>query len=290
MKKDEKKNEVFSEVVKNLPGTSTITYEKKPTEEMSVPYTLTVKGYTKMFLDSTPLEDLNLQEQLILLNSNPADPAYTPEKTVAGIYKAREIQKRSKSISEAIAKCNKALIKENQAWLHARSVVSQKISDNKMRASMLEYYLKAEKAVNRYNRVQESIFSPIINFKDRIVAFFKRKPYGKPPFPASELEQGRKEWKKFRIERKAPDNMSDKEVLKRFKYNSSEPRGEAFSYMYSSPQIKALAEEYTTTNIALKIIDGSAYAKAEETIMKNPFQYLRFLKDRNEAEESKTER
>ena len=132
--------------------------------------------------------------------------------------------------------------------------------------------------MKEYEVRQQSFFAPLRNFKNKILEKITKKPYTTPPCTQDELERGRKEWEKFREEQKATDSISNEKLLKRYKYNSNYSHGEPFASLYNNPELSALDEEYTTTNIALQILDGSAYKKAENALNRNPYQYIKKVK------------
>lgn len=270
----EKNNKFLEQVLQNLPQ-GTITYSQKRNSSMNVPYTLTVKNYKEMYLNSVVKQpDLSPEEQLILINANNSDPTYNPSTVLAGIFKARKISERSKNPLEAITKCNQVLIDLNQATFKKRDSISKEISTLKMHANLLEYYLDVEQKCNDYDRKQNSITAPIRNFANRILEKITRKPHVGPPFSQDERDRGSAEWEKFRAEQQADPQISNRKLLKRYRYNSDIATGDAFDFMYDHPDLSTLEEEYATTNIALKILDGSAYIKAERALNKNPRSYV----------------
>lgn len=271
------KNKNLEQVLKYLPKT-TITYHQKQSSAMNIPYILKVKDYKKLYLNEQEIGTLTQAEQLILLNSNNSDPTYTPSTTLAGIFKAREIMKRSENSTDAIKKCNSVLVDLNKASFQKRSSIANVISQKRVHANLLEYYLKMEEKMKEYEISQQSFLAPLRNLKNKILETITKKPYTAPPCTEDELERGRKEWEKFREEQKATDSISNEKLLKRYKYNSDYSNGEPFSFLYNSPELSALDEEYTTTNIALQILDGSAYKKAENALNRNPHQYIKKVK------------
>lgn len=257
---------------------TTITYIQKPNPVISVPYELTVKGFKKFYLNRNEQPDLTPQEQTILLCAVGNDVYTTPSSTVAGIFKAREIMKRSQSTDEAIQKCSEALINLNKSEFSLRDSITQKVSENVVYANLLEYYLGVEKAMADYERSQKSVLAPIINLKNRILEAITRKPHLGPPYSQDELERGRREWAKFRAKQGAkPETPADK-VLKRYRYNSDFIRGNPFGYLYDTPELSSISEEYATSTIALQILDGSAYTRASQELNKNPSHYIRKAK------------
>lgn len=279
------KNKNLEQVLQYLPKT-TIKYKQKSCVPMNVPYTLTVIGYKRIFLNEFELDELTPEEQLILLHSNNSDPTYTPSSTLAGIFKAREIMKRSENRDDAIINCNKILLKVNQAHFKKRSSIRAQISEKTMHANLLEYYLDAKKALKEYDKQQASRLAPIINFKNKFLGFITRKPHGTPPYSRDELERGKKAWEKFRAEQNADDSVSNKELLRRYRYNANYKTGEPFEFLYNNPELSAISEDYATTNIALQILDGSAFQKAEAALNRNPHQYIKRVKTLN-SEKSK---
>lgn len=277
-------NKNLEQVLQHLPQT-TITYTQKPCMSMTVPYVLTVKDYKKLYLNDTELEDLQPEEQLILLHSNNPDPTYNPSTTLAGIFKAREIIKRSQNKDEALAKCNQTLVDINRAHFKKRGSITRIASEKNMRANLLEYYLKANETMQEYERQQASIFAPIINLKNRITAKLKRSSYQIPPFTQDELERGNEEWEKFRKEQNADGTVSDKELLRRYRFPSEHKSKQPFEFLYDDPELSAISEEYATTTIALQILDGSALRKALGALNRNPYQYIKKVKALNSSQQ-----
>lgn len=282
-----KKNKTLDEVVANLPKNSKITYTQQPTPKINVPYMLTVEGYSKFYLNTSPLPDLTQEEQIILLASKNSDPIRTPDRTIAAIFKARQISERSQNQQDAVNKCNSVLVDENKDWLEARNKIYDDVTQKKTHARQLEYYLENERKFAQYKKQQSSIFAVFINMKNRVSAFLRRKPYSKQPVSEEELFEGQKVWEAFRAEQHAPETMSNKALLTRYKFNSDVPHGQPFEFMFQSPELAGLLENYMTTNMALQILDGSAYKRAEATISKNTFQYLKQLKSENTAHQNR---
>lgn len=281
----EKNNKFLEQVLQNLPQ-GTITYTQKKNLNMNIPYTLTVKNYKEMYLNNVVKQpDLSPEEQLILINANNSDPTYTPSTVLAGIFKARKISERSKTPLEAIQKCNQVLIDLNQATFKKRESISEEISSLRIHANLLEYYLDVEQKCSEYDRKQKSITAPIRNFANRILEKVTRKPHVGPPFSQDERDRGLAEWEKFRAEQGADSTISNKTLLKRYRYNSDIASGNQFAFMYNQPDLFALEEDYATTNIALKILDGSAYAKAKNALNKNPRSYVEKVKKLNKPKE-----
>lgn len=272
------KNKNLEQVLQHLPKT-TITYKQQSSIPFNVPYLLTVKGYKKIFLNEFELDDLTPEEQLILLHSNSNDPTYNPSNTIAGIYKAREIMKRAKSTDKAVSACTKLLLKINKAHFQKRASIREEITERTMRANLLEYYLKAQKSSKEYNTQQASKFAPIINFKNKFLEIITRKPHSIPTYSQEELDRGKKAWEQFRKEQNADSSISNKELLRRYKYNSNYKTGKPFEFLYNSPELSAISEEYATYNIALQILDGSAFQKAEASLNRNPRQYINRIKE-----------
>lgn len=270
-------NKNLEQVLKYLPKT-TITYRQKQSSSMSIPYVLKVKDYKTLYLNEQKIGTLTKQEQLILLNANNSDPTYTPSTTLAGIFKAREIRKRSENSTVAIQKCNSVLVDLNKASFQKRASIANVISQKRVHANLLGYYLKKEEEMKEYEIRQQSFLAPLRNLKNKILEKITKKPYTAPPCTQDELERGRKEWEKFREEQKASDSISNEKLLKRYRYNSDHTHGEPFAFLYNNPELSALEEEYTTTNIALQILDGSAYKKAENALNRNPYQYIKKVK------------
>lgn len=264
---------------------NTITYRQIPNPAMNVPYELTVKGFRKLYLNSNAQPDLTPEEQIILLCASGNDVYTTPSNTVAGIFKAREIMKRSKTADEAIQKCNQTLIDINKAEFALRNSITQKVSEKQVHANMLEYYLCVEKAIADYEQTQKSVLAPVINLKNRILEMVTRKPHLGPPFSQDELERGRREWEKFRIQQGAKSDVSPDTLLKRYRYQSDFAHGEPFGYLYDTPELSSISEEYATSTIALQIIDGSAYKRAAHEFNKNPSYYIRQAREIDKEKE-----
>lgn len=163
-----KGNKYLEQVLENLPK-GIITYTQKPNEIMNIAYTLQAKDYTELYLDNHKLEDLTPEEQLILLNSNDGDPTYTPQTMLAGIFRARNIRERSNDNNEAIAKCNDSLIDINHKSLQKHASISEVISQKRIHANLLEYYLSVEQKSLEYEAQQKSIAAPIKGFVNRIL-------------------------------------------------------------------------------------------------------------------------
>ncbi len=266
---------------------TTITYTQTPNPAMNIPYELTVKGFKKFYLNRNEQPDLTTEEQLILLCASGNDIYSTPSNTVAGIFKAREIKKRSKSTDEAIQKCSEALIGLNRAEFNIRSSITEKVSQKRVHANLLEYYLGVEKAMAEYEQLQSSILAPVINLKNRILETITRKPHLGPPYSQDEVERGRREWEQFRLEQGACPKEPAENVLKRYRYDSDFVRGSAFGYLYDTPELSSISEEYATSTIALQILDGSAFKKAAKEFSKNPSHYIRQEKEREKTHEEK---
>lgn len=271
-----KGNKYLEQVLENLPK-GIITYTQKPNEIMNIAYTLQAKDYTELYLDNHKLEDLTPEEQLILLNSNDGDPTYTPQTMLAGIFRARNIRERSNDNNEAIAKCNDSLIDINHKSLQKHASISEVISQKRIHANLLEYYLSVEQKSLEYEAQQKSIAAPIKGFVNRILERITRKPHGKPPYSQDERDRGAKEWEKFRAEQNADSAVSNEELLKRFRYNSNFAVGSPFEFLYHNPELSALDEEYAITMNALKVLDGSAYQKATRSLNRNPRKYLEHI-------------
>ena len=271
-------NKTLTEVLSTLPQNSKITYVHKPTKENPTKYILTAKGFTSFYLNNQALPNLTPEEQLILLNSTHNMHSSIAKQTLAGIFKARKFKEASANLDEAIQNCNAELVKENRAWLDERATALEQISQNNMRASQLQYYLDLEKTMAKYNKKQKSKLVIFSNIKNKILQFITRKPFAEPPVTQEELDEGKKVWQQFREEQNAPNSLSNQALLKQYKYKSNISQGEPFSYLLNTHEQKALFEEYTCTNIALQILDGSALLKATTAIQKNPFQYLKKFK------------
>jgi len=281
----EKKENYLEQVLQNLPQ-GTITYTQKKNSSMNIPYTLTVKNYKEMYLnDVVKQPDLSPEEQLILINANNSDPTYNPSTVLAGIFRARKISERSTSPLEAIQKCNQVLIDLNQATFKRRDTISQEVSKLRMHANLLEYYLKVEQKCSEYDRKQSSVTAPIRNFANKILEKITRKPHVGPPFSQDERDRGLAEWEKFRAEQSADPNISNKKLLKRYRYNSDLATGDAFDFLYRESELSSLEEDYATTNIALQVLDGSAYKKAERALNDHPKSYIERVKKLNKTRE-----
>ena len=256
-----------------------IHYVQKPTHKAKIPYSLTVKGYRYLYLNSQLLGELTPEEQVILISSTEGDPHQTPENTVAGIYKARRIRKISKTQEEAIENCYNRLVDENNDFMEESNAEFEEIGRLSQKANELEYYLKIKKDMEEYKRSQESSMSSVINFKDRILHIFKRKHKVGPPHKKAELEYGKKLWNEFRKSQKATTDISNEELLKRFIYGPNDPYSSSrFEYIRNQELLDALQEEYNISNIALQIIDGSAYKLAKEKVTtKSFFPYFNYI-------------
>lgn len=267
----------LEQVLQNLP-TATITYTQKPNVRMDVPYSLTAKNYKEFYLGTTKQPDLTPMEQLILLNANNSDPTYTPSTVLAGIFKARKIAERSTNSSEAINKCNKALVQLNQETLKRRACIAEQISKKAIHANLLEYYLNVESKCREYDKKQQAFTAPVRNLASKLLEKITRKPHPSLVFSQDERERGAKAWEEFRLERGAKPEDSNQKVLKQYRYNSDIASGEPFSFMYNDPELSSLKDEYNTTNLALQVLDGSAYMKAERSLNRNPRKYLAKVK------------
>ena len=264
-----------------------ITYTQKPNPAMNVPYELTVKGFKKFYLNRNEQPDLTTEEQLILLCASGNDIYTTHSNTVAGIFKAREIRKRSKSTDESIQKCSEALIGLNRTEFNIRNSITEKVSQKQVHANLLEYYLSVERAMAEYEQLQSSILAPIINLKNRILETITRKPHLGPPYSQDEVERGRREWEQFRLEQGAKPEVPADTLLKKYRYNSDFVRGVPFGYLYETPELSSISEEYATSTIALQILDGSAFKKAAHEFSKNPSHYIKQGKEREKIHEVK---
>lgn len=271
------KNKFLNQVLENLPQ-GNITYVHKPNEEFNYHYTLTAKNYKEVFLDGNKLFDLTPEEQLILVNSNNRDPLYTPHTTLAGIYKSREIVNRSIKPTDSILKCNSELVRLNQAILHKREEILRKISEENLKANLLDYYLTVETKCEEYERKQNSILAPVRNMFNRILGKITKTNRLGPPFSDDERQRGATAWHEFRLKHNAPDNVSNRTLLNRYRYHADFEKSEPFSFMLDTPELKLLEEEYSTTNMALKILDGSAYKQALLALNKNPRSYVDHVK------------
>lgn len=270
-------NKNLEQVLQHLPKTR---IEYKPSENISmhIPYVLTVIDYTRLFLNDFELERLTPEEQLILLHSNNSDPTYTPSTTLAGIFKAREIMKRSKNTEEAIKKCNKVLLDINKAQFEKMACVTDEISKKTMHANLLEYYLNVEEFWQEYSKRQNSKLAPIINFKNKFIEKFTKEPSADSLYPLEDLERAKQVWEEFRKEQHADNSISNADLLCIYRYNSTYEGNKPFEFLYHNPELSAINEQYSTTNIALQILDGSAFTKAENALNRNPYQYIKKVK------------
>lgn len=271
------KDKILEQILQKLPNT-TITYEQKPNAILNASYILTAKGYKKLYLNNVELPDLTQEEQIILLAARSMDIYNTPKNTLAGIFKSREILKRSADKEEAIQKINQILLRANRAEFEQRTAITEEVEKRNIRANMLDAYLKAEKRMSEYKRQQKSVFAPLINFKNRILETVTHKPHVGPPHTAEELEHGKREWEKFRKEQGVKDDVPAEKVLKMYRYKGNKIGKAAFSYLYDVPELSSISAEYATNLVALQIIDGSAYKKAIDDINQNQFHYLVKLK------------
>lgn len=262
---------------------STITYRQIPNPAMNVPYELKVRGFRKMYLNENEQPDLTPEEQIILLCSSGNDIYSTPSNTVAGIFKAREITKRSTNTNDAIQKCSRALIELNRAEFALRNSITEKVSQKQVHANLLEYYLGVEKAIEDYEKKQNSVLAPIINLKNRILEAITRKPHLGPPYSQDELERGRREWENFRLEQGAKPDIPAETLLKRYRYKSDYIHGAPFGYLYETPELSSISEEYATSTIALQILDGSAYKRAAHEFSKNPSHYIKQAREKTKT-------
>ena len=261
-------------------ATPDFVYTQKPTKRMDIPYTITVKGYRYLFLNSTKIGELTPEEQLILIASTDDDVTKIPENTVAAIYKTRKIMERTESKEEAFKVCTKLLVQQNKDLLEEIENQSTIIQELSQKAKKLDYYLKVEREMKEYEKSQASFFSPIINLKNKIRHFFnKSKPAGQP-YPDEEVEYGRKLWEDFRKEQNASEKISNKDLLKAFRYGSPRKCYSEFAYKKDLDLIVTLQNEYNISTLMLQIIDGSAYQAAKEKFTKkNAFPYLKSHND-----------
>lgn len=262
---------------------STITYRQIPNPAMNVPYELKVRGFKKLYLNENEQPDLTPEEQIILLCASGNDIYSTPSNTVAGIFKAREITKRSANTNDAIQKCSRTLIDINRAEFALRNSITEKVSQKQVHANLLEYYLGVEKAIADYEKKQNSVLAPIINLKNRILETITRKPHLGPPYSQDELERGRREWENFRLEQGANPDIPADTLLKRYRYKSDYTHGVPFGYLYETPELSSISEEYATSTIALQILDGSAYKRAAHEFSKNPSHYIRQAREKTKV-------
>lgn len=253
-----------------------ITYVQKKTKKMNIPFKLTVKGYKELYLNTQRLDDLNSEEKLILAASvEDRDPTKTPETTLAGIFRARQINKRCKTREEALNMCFKLVHDQNQEFLEERRIQYDNIAVLSQRASALNHYLNVQKEMHKYFKGQNSVFAPFINFKNKILHLFRKRPTSGQPYSDEEFNYAVQAWKEFREEQNAPETMSNAEVLKKFKYAGSRS-SEPFAYTMNTELLDALQEDYAITTVALQIIDGSAVQRARKIIpYKNVFPYLK---------------
>lgn len=270
-------NKYLKQILENLPK-GIITYTHKPNKFMNISYTLQARNYTELYLNNNRLEDLIPEEQFILLDANNSDPTYTPQTMLAGIFKARNIEQRSNDNLDAIEKCNDTLIKLNRMSLQKRADITETIYQHNVHANLLEHYLNVEKKYQEYENRQKTITAPVRNFVNGILEKITKKPYGKPPYTQDERNRANLEWKKFREEQQAEPTVSNQQLLKKYRYNSDLAVGNPFDFLYNNPELSALNEEYATTMISLKVLDGSAYQKAIRSLNRNPRKYLEHAK------------
>lgn len=254
---------------------STITYTQVATPTIDIPYTLTAKNYKKFYLGETELPDLTPEEQLILLTATAVDGSCSTEQMLAGIYKAREINKRAKSKDKAIDLCHKLTIKDNLAL----TAFVDKVGRHRMNADKLEYYLNASNEQAKYLATQGSKMSGLFNLRNKLLQFFTKKPYTEPPHTQHELDAGVKAWRKFRKAQGASPETPNDVLLNRYKYGrddvpTSGPNTEPFSYMFHNGEYQNLQDEYRTSVLAYKVVDGTAYEMAEKTVVNNSDFYL----------------
>lgn len=251
-------------------------YTQNPTKRISTPYTVTVKGYKYLFLNSTKIGELTPEEQLILIASTDDDVTKIPENTVAAIYKARQLLDKTETRKEAFKVCTDLLVQQNKDLLEEIESQSSMIRELSQKAKKLEYYLKVDKEMQEYKKSQASFFSPIINLKNKIRHFFnKSKPVGQP-YSDEEVEYGKKLWEDFRKEQNASEKTSNRELLKEFRYGSPKKCYTEFAYKKDIELINTLQNEYNISTIVLQIIDGSAYQSAKDKFTKkNSFPYLK---------------
>ncbi len=275
---------------KFLQGTPdiTITYTQKPSPAMNVPYELTVKGFKKFYFNRNEQPDLTPEETLILLCADGHNVYTTPSNTVAGIFKAREIKKSSNTTDEAIQKCNEALIGLNRAEFDLRNSITEKVSKKVMYAKKLDCYLEVEKGLATYEQLQKSPFAPIINLRNRILETITIQPNFGQPYTQDELEYGKREWEKFRTFQGVTADVPAATLLKRYRYNSDFVHGTEFGYLYQTPELSSLSEEYATSAIALQILDGSAFRKAAKDFSKNPSHYIKQERQKDKQMEKET--
>ena len=266
-------------------------YTQKPTKRINIPYTITVKGYKYLFFNSTKIGELTPEEQLILIASTDDDVTKIPENTVAAIYRARKLLDTTETRKEAFKVCTDLLVQQNKDLLEEIENQSTMIRNLSQQARKLEYYLKVEKEMQDYNKSQASFFSPIINLKNKILHFFnKSKPVGQP-YSDEEVEYGRKLWENFRKEQHASEKVSNRDLLKAFRYGSPKKCYTEFAYKKDLELISTLQNEYNISTIVLQIIDGSAYNSAKEKFTKkNTFPYLKDHKAFSQSFEEKDEK
>ena len=300
---------------KNQHMEAEFTYVQKPTKKMNIPYSLTVKGYKYLFLNTFELEELSPKEQLILISSTDDDVTKSPEFTLAAIYLARQFSKRNDNTVEAYNKCIKYLTKQSHDILQAHK------KNSKLKKKLSQYEKKLRKSLiimqemKKYKRNQNSFFFPII----KILHIFNNNIVASQPYTDSEFDKAEKMWNEFRksdtppaillddfknLDKKAtgrintsqnsPEQIcniiwnkfkkvrkkyqkaSDEDLLSVFKYGSRIMNLEPFSYLMDDENIAALEEEYHIYNIAANILNGSAYENARKKFTpKNTFQYLK---------------
>ena len=270
-----------------------ITYVQKKTKSMDVPYMLTAVGFKRLYLnDNEELElaELTPEEQAILKASMEGDPTRTPSNTLAAIFKARQIKQRYPDRESALHVCLEQLRKENQDLLAETASEYEKAKQLSQRADVLEQHLTVLEEAQEYERIEASVFAPLIHAKNRVVHFVKRKgPYKTPPHTEKEISYSQTIWEEFRAQQGTPENMSHREALHFFRYNSKEILTNPFDHVINHELLDAIYEEYKIYNIALQILDGSAYEatnpkpkpkvqhrrkQVEEIPHKNIFPYL----------------
>ena len=213
----------------NQPMEAEFTYVQKPTKKMNIPYSLTVKGYKYLFLNSIELEELSPKEQLILINSTDDDVTKSPELTIAAIYVARQFSKRTDDNVEAYNRCIKCLTKQSHDILQAHK------NNSKIRKKLSQYEKKLRKSLSirqemkKYKRKQNSFFSPIINLKNKILHIFNKNIDVNQPYTDSEFDKAEKMWDEFRTSNTPPAILldafknPDKKAPKRINTNQNSP-------------------------------------------------------------------
>ena len=285
----EKNEDTYAKFLVEALGTE-ITYEEKIRSSIKPPYRLTVKGFRYLYLNNEYVRELTPKEQIILIASTEGDPTQTPENTVAAICQAKRIRNHTKSKKDAIYLANTLLIEQNKAFCKTSAEEHDKITDLAQLVSQLEYYQKILDDTEKYEQDQQLKLSAIINFKERIKNLFKRKKFTPAPHPQKKVDYGKKLWEKVRKEKNIPDNITNQEAIELLKYGH--PKNELFitpfEYVRNNDLLEMLQEQYNISNIALQILDGSAYKLAKDKIRnKNFFPYFNYLNKNNPTDISK---